>query len=1183
LTITADNQSSAYGAALPTLTYSYSGLVNGDTGGVFSGALTTTATPTSDAGTYAITQGTLSAGSNYTITFTPGTLTIAAADTTTAETSSVNPSADGQSVMFTATVTAVAPGSGTPTGTVTFTDLGSSYTATLSAGVATWTTSALLAGTNPVSARYNGGTDFNSSSTPLPQTTTALVTLTAAPALAPTITSPGDQASAAGDVVALAVAASDPSNLPLTFGAVGLPGRLTIDPSTGIISGTIAASAAQAFGGQYQTTVSVWDAAGASTSSTFAWTVTDPAPTLQPVTAQQNRAGDLVSIPLLAMNPGGDALVYRASGLPEGLSVNPLTGAIVGRVGARDSGTYRVTASVSDWDHTTSTTFTWSVSPRIQVTLGDQQSTEGSSVVVQAQASTPDNTALSYSATNLPPGLSINATTGAITGTVAPGDATGGDNGAGLHAVTISATDGTYTGSTTSNWTIAPRIAVTLVNQQNIEGSSVAVQAQASTPDNTALTYSAPDLPNGLSIDLATGAISGAAATGDATAGDTGTGVYTVTISATDGTYTGSANVTWTIAPRITVTLANQQSLEGSSVSVQAQASTPDNTTLTFSATNLPPGLSINATTCAITGTVAVGDATGGDTGAGVYTVTISATDGTYTGTATVTWTIVSPITVALANQQNIEGDSVSVQAQANTPDNTPPTFSATNLPPGLSISASTGAITGTIAAGDATAGDNGAGAYAVTISATDGTYTGSTTSNWIIAPRITVAVTDQQNIEGDRVNVPIRATTPDDTALSFSASNLPPGLSINASTGVIGGTVSIGDAALGDDGAGDYAVAVWASAGGYTGTTMFNWAIAPRLTIDLADAQIREGDSVSAAVQVRTPDVATLHYGASDLPLGLSINPETGVISGTGAAGDATSGFDGAGDYAVEVTVTDGTYIATATALWTVSPRITVSLSDQQNLEGDGVSVPVQASSPDAGATLTYSITGLPNGLSINKTTGVITGTLAAGDATAGFDGLGDYQVEVTATDGTYTNSTTALWSVAPRITASLADQQNIEGNSVNVPVQVTTPDTGASLSYAATNLPAGLSINTSTGAITGTINAGDATAGDDGLGDYQVQVTVTEGAFTGTTTAVWSVSPRITVSLPDQQNIDGDNVNVAVSATTPDTGASLTYSATDLPSGLSINTATGAITGTIAAGDAAREMTAWVITRFR
>ena len=71
----------------------------------------------------------------------------------------------GKSVTFTATVTANSPGSGTPTGTVTFYDgtnvLGMG---TLnSSGKATFTTSALATGTHSITAEYGGNTNYTTS------------------------------------------------------------------------------------------------------------------------------------------------------------------------------------------------------------------------------------------------------------------------------------------------------------------------------------------------------------------------------------------------------------------------------------------------------------------------------------------------------------------------------------------------------------------------------------------------------------------------------------------------------------------------------------------------------------------------------------------------------------------------------------------------------------------------------------------------------------------------------------------------------------------------------------------------------------------------------------------------------------------------------------------------------------
>jgi hypothetical protein len=91
----------------------------------------------------------------------------------TTVTSDINPSVFGQPVTVTATVTAVAPGSGIATGTVQFMDggvnLGSPVA--LSGGSATLTTSSLSVGSHSITAVYNGDANFTSSTaSPLVQT-----------------------------------------------------------------------------------------------------------------------------------------------------------------------------------------------------------------------------------------------------------------------------------------------------------------------------------------------------------------------------------------------------------------------------------------------------------------------------------------------------------------------------------------------------------------------------------------------------------------------------------------------------------------------------------------------------------------------------------------------------------------------------------------------------------------------------------------------------------------------------------------------------------------------------------------------------------------------------------------------------------------------------------------------------
>lgn len=77
LTVVARPGTGATGTAPPAFTFEVSGLANGDTTGTaLTGALTTTATATSPAGTYTIDQGTLASPTGYAIQYTGATYTV---------------------------------------------------------------------------------------------------------------------------------------------------------------------------------------------------------------------------------------------------------------------------------------------------------------------------------------------------------------------------------------------------------------------------------------------------------------------------------------------------------------------------------------------------------------------------------------------------------------------------------------------------------------------------------------------------------------------------------------------------------------------------------------------------------------------------------------------------------------------------------------------------------------------------------------------------------------------------------------------------------------------------------------------------------------------------------------------------------------------------------------------------
>lgn len=98
---------------------------------------------------------------NFKSDSTAMTQTVNKAGTTVQLLSGLNPSLSGQSVMFTATVSVTAPGSGPASGTVAFRDGATSLgTGTLDgSGVATYTTAALGTGIHLMTAVYGGDTN----------------------------------------------------------------------------------------------------------------------------------------------------------------------------------------------------------------------------------------------------------------------------------------------------------------------------------------------------------------------------------------------------------------------------------------------------------------------------------------------------------------------------------------------------------------------------------------------------------------------------------------------------------------------------------------------------------------------------------------------------------------------------------------------------------------------------------------------------------------------------------------------------------------------------------------------------------------------------------------------------------------------------------------------------------------
>lgn len=256
------------------------------------------------------------------------TQVVGSAASTTTLSSSANPSTSGQSVTFSADVTSA---SGTPTGTVTFSD-GATVLATedLVDGSASLSTSALTAGTHALTAAYNGdGAIAPSTSGPFTQTVNEAPVFTAdAP---PAVVS-------AGVAFSYQFAATGFPEPTFAVTAGALPDGVTLSES-GLLSGTVLTGGVSTFTVTASNDVAP-DAVGAShtLSATEAPVFTADAP---PTTVT---AGVAISYQFAATGYPAPTFEVSAGALPDGLALSA-SGLLTGTLEPGVSSAFTVTAS----------------------------------------------------------------------------------------------------------------------------------------------------------------------------------------------------------------------------------------------------------------------------------------------------------------------------------------------------------------------------------------------------------------------------------------------------------------------------------------------------------------------------------------------------------------------------------------------------------------------------------------------------------------------------------------------------------------------------------------------------------------------------------------------------------------------------------------------------------------------
>jgi len=370
-------------------------------------------------------------------------------------------------------------------------------------------------------------------------------------------------------------------------------------------------------------------------------------------------------------------------------------------------------------------------------------------------------------------------------------------------------------------------------------------------------------------------------ATGDA-------GNYQIVVTNLYGAATSQvATLQVAVVPPVITSATNESGKQGYAFdyTITATGTTP----ITFGASGLPAGLSVDWTNGVISGVPAV---------AGVFDITLFATNAAQTTAEELVLTLADDIP-GITSATNAVGQQGVAFSYTITATNDPAWFSAGPLPTGLSLDTTNGIISGVPLV---------SGSFTLDIDAANDYGTNSVTLTLILAsgaPIITSSLVDNGQ-QGQSFSYTVTASN---NPASFSASPLPTGLSLNAASGVISGVPLV---------SGPFAVTIGAlnQFGADSQTLTLNLASGvPVITSALTAAGTEEQFNFLYTITASGSPTA---FWATSLPMGLAVNTNTGAITGAPLY---------AGTYAIPLFAANAWGVGTATLQLTVANRSVTGL----------------------------------------------------------------------------------------------------------------------------------------------------------------------------------------------------------------------------------------------------------------